>query len=202
VSQIDRLRSLVRKAGDRLGGTPWRAVRQFVAEATRGQVRVAGRDVTRAVAHAPSVNAASVACDAGCIRVDVMLAEGSPLSASFVPLAPRFAPRGAKEITFRIEPADAARHPAVPAVAAALAATIARGLWGMLMPPGDEPALPIVDREDDLVRVDLRTLPAVRALLAQGKLGVMTDLLELGAVEPRDGELRLRLKMPAVGRPR
>jgi hypothetical protein len=201
VSRFDRLRSLVRTAGDKLGGTPMRTVRKLMDDAMQGKVRITDHDLTRAVAHAPDVETATVGCDEGIIRVDVTSKGAPPLIASFVPLPPRFAPRGAKEITFRVEPAEAARHPMVPAVTAALTAMLARGLWGAMMPRTVDPGLPIVDREDDLVRVDLRTVPIVRALLGRGRLGLVTDLFELAAIEPRDGELRLRLRMPAIVRP-
>jgi len=56
-----------------------------------------------------------------------------------------------------------------------------------------------VDREgDDLVRVDLRSVPAVREALGAGPMGLVLEAIELKRIDADDGELALQLKLPGL----
>lgn len=203
--RLDLLKSLVRGAADRAGQTlkglgPVSAMRRALRDAARQRSVISTTDLNAAVAHAPQVEAASVVVRDGAIRIEASYASGT-LSFGLIPAGARFAPRGAKEVRFRVDPPTAASDGRASDIAGALAGRIAFSLWGLfLRVSADEVGSAIVDRDDDVFRADLRTVPAARALSSQSALAAIMDVLELSDLVAQDGELRLSIKPPAIMR--
>jgi len=206
MSRLDVLRSFVRGAAERasdrlLSSPPVTTVRRLVEEVKQRSATLRDEALTAAVAHAPGVSIATVHCRDGAVHVDASFTNGDDLQVALLPAGARFAPRGAKEILFRVLPPEAARSRYVADVASAIAGAIAHGLWGIALPHerGDVSGA-IVEREgSDALRVDLRTVPAVRGLGAQSPAALVVEVIELLTMEAVEGALRLRLKLPPIG---
>ncbi|MCB9614922.1 MAG: hypothetical protein H6721_10800 [Sandaracinus sp.] len=207
MARLDLLRSLLRagadRARDRLGDVaPLAAVQRMVAELRRQRLVLHERALTQVVAHVPGVRAATVTARHGAILVDVTYRDDETVSCRFFPESARFAPRGAKELVFRVEPPEALRRPRTREVAGALAGAIAQTLWSVALPKpeSDDLSGAIVDRDgEEHVRVDLRTVPMVRRVQSKGPAGMVLELLELRGLEAEDGEVALLVKLPALG---
>ena len=206
MSRLDVFKSWVRAglddARERLDGVgPFGMVDRIKRELDNQGGVVPERAITLAVAHIPGTRVASVTARRGHVHVHATY-EGVDEALEFhlEPFGCRFAPRGAKEIVFRVTPVEAATHPKARVVVGAVAASVAHGLWGIVLgrPEGDISGA-IVDRDGpDSFRVDLRTVPTVRAAVKRQAAALVVDVLELRRIDPMDGELRLRLKLPAV----
>lgn len=148
-----------------------------------------------AIAHTPGVSAATVRIHDGRVGVDATFEDGESRVLAVVPESVRFAPRGAKEVIFRIEPPEAVNDARARELVGSLAASMARALWGPVLGPreGDEQAL--VEREGARLRADLRSVPAVRAAL-EGPLGMALDVLAIERFGVEDGRLSLELALP------
>lgn len=211
MSRFDRFRSLVRRAGDRAGkaleSSPLAGARQLIAGLAERKTRIPDVMLTKAVARAQGVEQASVSCEDGRIHIDIAFAGGEMLQFAMLPWQARFAPRGAKEVVFRVEPAELAQKSAVREVVAGVAAAIAHALWALplgVSSPIDS-AGTIVDVEDldgneewDIVRVDLRTIPAVREMMKRSSSAAVVDTLGVSEMIPEDGGLSLRLAIPGL----
>ena len=166
------------------------------------QARIPDEALTRAVAHAEGVREASVVCQGGRIRIDATFDDGKHLEIGLVPWDVRFAPRGAKEVVFRLEPQELGRDRHVPELVAAVATVVAHTLWSVAL--GGAPIESrgvFVDKEaDDLFRVDLRNVPAVRARMTNGGAAAMLEALALGNLRAEDGALSLTLELPGLQR--
>jgi hypothetical protein len=201
--RLDLLKSLVRSAADRAGDTlrdlgPVATVRRALRDATQKRAAITTAHLGRAVAHAPGVRAATVAIRDGVVRIEASYDSG-PLSFGLEPTGARFAPRGAKEIRFRVDPPEAAKDGRASDVAGAIAGRVAHALWGMfLRTSADDVGSAIIDRDGDVFRADLRTVPAVRALLSRPALTAIMDVLELADLDANEAGLRLTLRPPAL----
>lgn len=195
------LRVVAERAGDRVAeAKPVQAVRAAMKEIRDRRARVPEAFLRRAALRARNVEAATVNAREGGVDLLIEL-DGSAVRATLVPESARFAARGAKEIAFRVEPADAAHSPAVREVAGLFASLVARALWGPVLgaPPGgiDEPA--IVDREGDRLVVDLRNCPAVRAAKQRSAAAeLMMDAVSVDRFEADVQGLSLRFAMPPI----
>ena len=204
MSRFDRFRSLVRQVGEsaqkQLDRGPVAAARQLLKEIADRKARVTDAMLGKAMAHAEGVHAVSVHCQGGRVQVDASFNDGTHLMIGIVPHGLRFAPRGAKEIVFRVEPIEAARNHRVGDLVASLAASVAHGTWAMGLQGADVDARGvIVDKEgDDLFRVDLRTVPAVRAMMAAGPVGAVVEALSISSIEADEGALSLQLELPRL----
>ena len=204
MSRRDRLRSLVRRVGDQAQRTvtsgPVAAARKLLNEVIQRQARVPEEALTRALAHAEGVREASVSCDGGRIRIDATFEDGAHVELGLVPWDVRFAPRGAKEVVFRVEPASMGRERHVPELVAAVATVVAHTLWSVALAGAQPDSRGVfVDKEaDDLFRVDLRTVPAVRARLNTGSVAAMIEALTLGNLKADEGALALTLELPGL----
>ena len=201
--RFDVLKSLFREAAtgarDRiLGAGPIARAREAFKEIARQRAMVPDADLTNAIAHAYGVRSASATARDGAVRVDVMFEDGDHLAASFIPLGARFAPRGAKEILFRVEPPERAVGPKAAEVAAALAGAVARGLYRGLLRVEEGTQGAIVDRDDDVLRIDLRTVPAVRKMAGRGAIAMLMDVMEVRSIRADDGILSIDLKLPEI----
>jgi hypothetical protein len=124
------------------------------------------------------------------------MANGHEVHFSLAPVAVRFAPRGAKEISFDVEPPGTFDH----SIVGSLAACIARATWPMILPPdARDVGSAIVERESpERIRVDLRTVPAVRRFASRGTAAMVFDVLELESIRVEPGALALKLKLPQL----
>jgi hypothetical protein len=203
VSRFDLLKSWIRVGADRAkegieAVRPVGALKRVASELRKQRLVVPESALGHAVAHAAGVRAANVTARRGRIQLDARFDDGE-LACALEFFGARFAPRGAKEITFRVHPSGGARDTRVRDLTGAIAGVIARGLWPMAIPPSKPIHGAIVDREgDDLVRVDLRSVPAVRDALGAGPMGLVLEAIELKRIDAEDGELILQLKLPGL----
>ena len=175
-------------------------LRAGLGDLVKRRMTLRASSLTSSLAHLPGVESASVAASNGALHVDVAFADGQFLQARIIPTRIRFAPRGAKEIAFRIEPEAAARVQRVTDVISAIGGSVANALW----PIGrsfdtKSHAGAIVDRDGpDGFTVDLRTAPGIRALESKGGAALVIEVIELAELTVVDGGLQLQLKLPQL----
>lgn len=199
--RIDLLKSWVRSAAE-AGKGRLRAldsvtrIRETLDELKERRVTIGEAALSSAVAHAPDVKASTVSARDGRLVVDVTGDDDSSTIFAVVPEQVRFAPRGAKEVLFRVDPPELARDTRVRDAVGCLAAAIARALWGPVLSPrsGDEQAL--VETDNDHLRVDLRTVPAVRAALEGSPLAMALDVLTIESFTIEARALRIKVGLP------
>jgi hypothetical protein len=197
----DFLRSLVRGfaegAGRRLG-VPLSHLGRLLREAVSQASSVSDRQIAKALARVPEVREASAVCRDERIWIEATFTDGENVRVSVTPLPPRFAPRGAKELSFHVEPEELAGRAHVRDLVGAIAALVAHSLWapffGRLLNPSFDA---IAERDGAHVRVDLRSVPAVRVAYQKG-LAQLLDMLELSGLTVKDGALRLHIKLPPL----
>lgn len=202
----DLLRSLFRAGADRAaqrleGAGPVARARRFLRQLRDQRARIDERTLTQLVAHVPGVESASVNARSGKLHVDVAFLDGESLSFSLAPHAARFAPRGAKELVLRVQPAEAARARRLREVASAIAGAVAQQLWTVALTDARPEDLigAIVDRDGaECLRVDLRTVPAVREALRQRSGALIVELLELRELLVEDGALVVAMRLPGL----
>lgn len=197
----DFVRSLVRGfaegAGKRLG-LPLANLQRLIRDAVLQASSVSDRQITKALTRVASVREASAVCRDERIWIEATFDDGESVQLSVAPLGARFAPRGAKEVLFHVEPEGMAGRARARDLVGAIAALIAHALWapffGRLLNPSFDA---IAERDGSEVRVDLRSVPAVRAAHKKG-MSQLFDMLELGGVGVVDGALRLQIKLPPL----
>ncbi len=199
--RFDIVRSLVRAAADRAvgrvrGTRVASATMRLLERLTQQRWRLSDETLTAAAAHAEGVDSAMVSCRAGRMFVDASMTNGREVQFSLSPRAVRFAPRGAKEISFDVEPPDA--HDT--SIVGALAGCIAKATWPMIAPPDSiDVGGAIVERESPgRLRVDLRSVPAVRRFSTTQAAAMIFDVLELESLRVEPGALSLKLKLPQL----
>ena len=199
--RFDVVRSLVRsvadRALDRVKDTRIAAATsQLLERLTQQRWRLTDEALTAAAAHADGVDSAMVACHSGRVFVDASLTNGREVQFSLAPRSVSFAPRGAKEISFDVEPPDA--HDT--SIVGALAGCIAKATWPMIVPPDVvDVGGAIVEREGrGRLRVDLRSVPAVRRFASTQAAMMIFDVLELESLRVESGALSLKLKLPQL----
>ena len=200
--RLDIVRSLVRAAADRAvhrvkGTRVAAATMQLLERLTQQRWRLSEEALTAAAAHADGVDSAMVACHSGRVFVDASMTNGREVQFSLTPSSVRFAPRGAKEISFEVEPPDA--HDT--SIVGALAGCIAKATWPMIAPPDSvDVGGAIVERESaGRLRVDLRSVPAVRRFSSTQAATMIFDVLELESLRVEPGALAIKLKLPQLG---
>jgi hypothetical protein len=199
--RFDIVRSLVRAAADRTiervkGTRVASATMQILERLTQQRWRLSDEALTAAAAHAEGVDSAMVACHSGRLFVDASMTNGREVQFSLAPASVRFAPRGAKEISFDVEPPDA--HDT--SIVGALAGCIAKATWPMIAPPDSiDVGGAIVERESPgRLRVDLRSVPAVRRFASTQAAMMIFDVLELESLRVEPGALAIKLKLPQL----
>jgi hypothetical protein len=199
--RYDFVRSLVRgfaEGASRSIGLPLANLQRLLKEALQQASSVSERQITKALTRVPGVREASAVCRDERIWIEATFDAGDSVRVSVAPLGARFAPRGAKELIFKLQPEEMAGRAAVRDLVGAIAALIAHALWapffGRLLNPSFDA---IAERDGDEVRVDLRTVPAVRAAQQKG-LGQLFDMLELTGLNVEHGALRLHVKLPPL----
>ena len=199
----DRLRSLLREAAQtvRAGAerlAPLTTARQLLGELRHGRVLLPANALRTQLLRVPDLESLWLEVRASGVLIDASFSRGEPLRLTLVPVAARFAPRGAKELIWRVEPPERATGPRVADLAAAVSVAVARALWAPVLPP-DEGEAPdaIVERDPGAeLRVDLRTIPMVRKL--RGPSQALLDALALASLGSEDGALTLGLRLPGM----
>lgn len=201
MSRLDVLKSWVRSAADgaiaRLSERlPLGEAQKLFRRISQQQAWIREESLTSAAAHAEGVRQASVSCLPGRMLIDASLGQGRDVQFSLTPTRVRFAPGGAKEVAFSVEPAEQICSEIVGAVAGC----IAQATWPMAFTPGNyDVGGAIVEREGaGRVRVDLRTVPSVRHFAARGPAAMMLDVMQLEAIRCEPEALVLKLKLPQV----
>lgn len=199
--RFDIVRSLVRAAADRAIARVKEtrvaeATLQLVERITQQRWRLTDEALTAAAAHADGVDSAMVACRAGRVYVDASMTNGREVQFSLAPRSVRFAPRGAKEIAFDVEPPNA--HDT--SIVGALAGCIAKATWPMIAPSDSlDVGGAIVELESPgRLRVDLRSVPAVRRFSSTQAATMIFDVLELESLRVETGAIALKLKLPQL----
>src|ERR1700754_3023456 len=103
----DLMRSLLRgfaEGASRRLGVPLRSLQRLMREAMAQASSVSEAQISKALARVPDVREASAVCRDERIWIDATLSDGERVQVSVLPLSARFAPRGAKEVIFRLEP--------------------------------------------------------------------------------------------------
>lgn len=204
-SPRDLVRSLVRAATEgavknvsRIGGLD--RVRAGIDDLVRQRIAIKAGALTTVLAHLDGVDSASVTISDGAMHIDVAFTEGAFLQARLIPTNIRFAPRGAKEVGFRVEPREQAHAHRVTDVISAIGGAIASALWPVArIIESRDMGGAIVDRDGpDAFTVDLRTAPAIRALEQRGGAALVLEIIELGGLTATDGCLVLQLRLPQL----
>ena len=200
--RFDIVRSWVRAAADQAvqrvkDARIVSAAAQLLERLTQQRWRLSDEILTAAAAHAEGVDSAMVACHSGRLYVDASMRNGREVQFSLAPRSVRFAPRGAKEISFDVEPPDA--HD--PSIVGALAACVAKATWPIIGSTGTvDVGGAIVERESPgRLRVALRTVPAVRQFASTQAGAMIFDVLELESIRVEPGALALKMKLPQLG---
>lgn len=204
MSRLDVVRSLLRSAaltaGHRLGRIGGGlSLRERFAALLGHRLLITDGQMTAAVARIPEVAAATVSSRDGQLRIDASYHDGTHLLVSLTPLRSAFAPRGAKELSMRAEPASAAMNPRSGDVAAAIATEVAHALWGpFLRKQTGSARRALAQRHGDVLVVDLRSVPAVRSALAQPLLAAGVDAIGLESVNVTPLGLRVVANLPGL----
>jgi hypothetical protein len=195
------LRSSARSAAARVSNTQLgTALRRTLSELAPGRLAIRDDQLTRAVAQVHGVSAATVSSSHGRMRFHLSFDDASQLLMSLVPCGMAFAPAGAKELFFAIEPPEAARDHRSRDVVSAIAGEIARALWKPVLaraPQSEHGAF--VTADNDRLVVDLRTVPEVRWALAQRMPRLVIEALRPRALEAYDGRVMLQLAFDRLG---
>ncbi len=174
--------------------------RRVLQDALMRRVTLKDEQLTAATGQVPGISEVTVSATAECLRIDARLDEGSSLVASLIPEGAVFAPRGAKEVSFRVEPGEVAASLVIRNTVAAIAALMARTVWGPLLPRQTAGAhLPFVERDGARLRVDLRTVPEVRNALRLQAVALAIDALDVRHVACTEDGLQLTLGVHGVG---
>jgi len=199
--RFDIVRSLIRatadRALDRITSTKVASVTKQLLQRLRQQRwTLSDETLTAAAAHAEGVDSAMVACRSGRIFVDASKTDGTEVQFTLAPRPVRFAPRGAKEISFDVDPPDAHDD----SVVGALAGCIAKATWPMIASANVAGfGSAIVERETpSRLRIDLRSVPAVRRFASTQTAAMIFDLMELDSIRVEPGVLSLKLKLPQL----
>lgn len=200
----DWLRSAVKRAADRLGAKVREqpllaATRALLGDLERLSPGIPERALARVALRASGAISSSLHVAEGRLTLQAELNDGRWVSARIVPLEPRFASRGAKELVFRVEPPEAAGDPVVREVVGAVAACVARLVWGAALRTSiaEEPENAFVERDGDVLFVDLRTIPSVRAALSSPLGATLTEAVGIERLDCRDGVLHAVLALPS-----
>ncbi|MCA9610196.1 MAG: hypothetical protein KC619_31585 [Myxococcales bacterium] len=205
MSRFDVLKSLVRTAAksgaERLGKMKSvNELRHALGDLRARRAALSEAALTRAITHGVAdVRAVSVQLENGRAVVDVSFERGDPLVVAVIPEQTRFAPRGAKEVLFSVEPPELVADARVREIVGAFAAAIARVLWGPMLGERKEGEHALVDREGARLRADLRTVPSVRAALEGSTLGMALDVLSIESFAIEDRVLRVTIALPLPG---
>jgi hypothetical protein len=207
MSRLDVVKSLLRSAARstsqqlaRVGGgiAGSISIRERLAALLGHRLLITDRQLTAAVARIPEVAAATVSSGEGMLRIDASFHDGTDLLVTLTPLRSAFAPRGAKELSMRAEPEGASLNPRAADIAAAIATEVAHALWGPFLRKQPTARRAIAERHGEMLVVDMRTVPAVRAALTQPLLAAGLDAIGLESVNATPQGLRVVASLPGL----
>ena len=139
------------------------------------------------------------ACDEG-LRIDASFENADALQAYLHVDHVFFAVRGGKEITFRLEPVEAMKHPRADALFIAIASAFARVLWSAMLPlPESRSHEGYVDRDGpEKARIDLRDLPLLRGAKKDPMTAMALEALSVKGIFIRKGSVTIELGLPGM----
>jgi len=165
-------------------------IREALQDAIRRRARLTDKQITAAVGRLSAISAVTVKASPGCLRINASLTNGRDLVARLIPSGVVCAPRGAKDLTFRVDPASAASDINLAEIVGAIAGEVAQVVWGPLLFQKSKSRHPaFVESDGDLLRVDLRTVPDVRVAIDQRATELMIDTLVVKQMTAEDGAL-------------
>lgn len=161
------MRSVVRDVGgrarDRLAeSAPGRRLAELRDAVREPKIVVPKRSILQLPLTLRGVATSGARIEDGRLVVDAELEDGRWLSIRLVPSALRFAPRGAKEVVFRVEPPELVGDPRARELVGRLAGLVAHMLFGAVIGRPREDSEAFVETAGDELAADLRTVPAVR----------------------------------------
>lgn len=176
------------------------AVRNLARDLQARSAGIPERILARAAMRLPGVVSSSLRTMDGELVFEAELESGRWSRARVIPESPRFAARGAKELVFRVEPPEAAAEAAVKELIGAISALVARTVWSAAMKPSanDQPEGAFVERDGNVLHVDLRTVPSVRAALSNAAGAALLEAVRIERLEVRDNALHVVLGLPQM----
>ncbi|MDH5675744.1 MAG: hypothetical protein OEZ06_26705 [Myxococcales bacterium] len=188
------LRSTARSARDSvLGPRASETLSKLLQAGGLGATTIDAATLTIAVTRAGGIEAATVAGDRDRLRVDLRLDREHHLQFSLFGAGVQFAPGGAKEISFRIDPAEASAKSAARDAVAAIGGEIAKRLWGPVLaaaPAGGHSAF-VSETGSGRLFLDLRTVPEVRWAMSRRLQRTFIEAIRLERCEITDGAILL-----------
>lgn len=201
---FDTLRSLVRSAAGALQKglselEPLQAVREMVQMLKDRRVAVSDAALAATLAQALPVRGVSVRSEHPSIHVALTTTDERERTLVITPHHVRFAQQGAKELTFGVPDPAAASDPLYRSAVAALAGCVARVVFGpLLFQASVDQLLGIVETDGPTsLRVDLRTLPALRSARNSPLLALL-EVIDVQHVAAQQGELFIQLRLPRL----
>lgn len=196
----DIFKSIVRStAGDvlervRQAGVA-KTIGQVVGDLRAQRTRIGAGELSAACAEIRGVQSVTVGFVGG--RLDVYIERDTGDAAfQLEPVAIRFAPRGAKELTFAVHPPEAASGPLTSDVVGTIAAEVASRIWSFSPSSGRGAAF--ADRHGDRLSLDLRDTPTGRALRGS-PLEILMEAIELRSLRVEHDALVVQLGLPKPG---
>lgn len=194
----DVVRSVIRQGAQGVE-QKWGTLRQgfsisgWLRRMRRHEVRIADDELTRRMAKLVPASALTIAVSESGVHAHASLQDGEVLDVLLTSMMARFATGGAKELELMVYPSQLSTHPVTRSLATAFAAVVAHSLWRVVLGPAESVELITVDDDDGRLRVDLRSLPAVRAALHRQWARTIIDMVNLKRIQPEPGRLRLIL---------
>lgn len=204
MGRLDVLKSLVRSTAKRAASSLGelelgQAAGDLVQQALLRRMVVDEAQLTAAVCKLGGIESATVSVTEYGIAVQVSDDRGQDLSVTLHPQTVSFAPRGAKEITFAVDPPEANSQPRCAEVFGAVASELACTLWATVLPRTESTHQVFVHRHGASLSADLRTVPGVRQALGNPVGAALIDTLRLREVTLAPGRIQLRVGVEGLG---
>ncbi|MDD9938772.1 MAG: hypothetical protein OXT09_34500 [Myxococcales bacterium] len=204
MSRVDVLKSLLRStavsAAEGVRKLPISAaVQRLLSEAALGRAPITDAQLTAEAARVAGVTAATVRTDTERVRLHATFEDGSDVAFALRPAGVMFAPGGAKEVSFTVEPPEAADAGRARDLIGSIGSAVARRLWAPVLArapraPGSAP----VSRQGARLYMDLRSVPEVRWGLGRRVPATVIEALSLKAIELEEAKLVLSITVPAL----
>ncbi|MGD8861681.1 MAG: hypothetical protein PVI30_16850 [Myxococcales bacterium] len=204
MSRLDVLRSLLRStavnARRGLENLPVaEALRRFVEEATLGRATLSDAELTKALGRVSGVSAVTVSADGASLRIDAGFDDGQHVQLRVRPTGVMFAPGGAKEVAFAVEPAGAVERGRTRDLVGALGGAIARQLWAPVLANAPRTGGgAMVSGSGGQLHLDLRSVPEVRWALGKRLHAATIETLKLHRIEVGPGGLLLGVTLTGL----
>lgn len=172
-----------------------KAVVQAVGDLRTQRSRIGAKELSAACAEIRGVGSITIGFVAGKLDIYIERDGASEATAAFQlePASIRFAPRGAKEISFSVYPAEAASGPLTSDVVGCIAAEIASRVWSFA--PGKLSGAAFADRHGERLSIDLRDTPTGRSLRGS-PFEILAEAIELRALQVESDALVVQIGLP------